>query len=220
MKVLNETYAPHRIQFVVKDITHTVNDTWATTTRYPDKDRALRQGAYDELNIYFESGLVKEGSVTGICGFPVEDPENTGINGTSWAVYDGCHVSPGTMPGGPGQPGFPGDVLGKTATHEVGHWFGLFHTFEGFSCVGEGDYIDDTPFLITATQGCPEGKDTCPDQPGLDPIHNYMDYSSHYWYAFSHKITRLCDIANTRSFSAFGSSHLYRRNACTVHFTP
>lgn len=181
MRVLNETFLPHDIQFVVKDVSHTVNDEWASRARIREKALALRKGAYDELNIYFDTGLMREGSATGLCSFPVEDPENTGINGTSWAVYDGCHVSPGTMPGSTGVPWDPNDNEGKTATHEVGHWFGLFHVFEGFSCTGEGDLVDDTPATLTATVGCPESQDSCPDEPGLDPIHNYMDYSSHSW---------------------------------------
>ena len=36
--------------------------------------------------------------------------------------------------------------------------------------------VDDTPAMFEPTGGCPIGKDTCP-APGLDPIHNYMDYS-------------------------------------------
>jgi hypothetical protein len=36
--------------------------------------------------------------------------------------------------------------------------------------------VADTPPMRTPTGGCPEGKDTCPSA-GLDPIHNYMDYS-------------------------------------------
>jgi len=67
---------------------------------------------------------------------------------------------------------------GYTAVHEVGHWFGLLHTFEGRSCDGPGDYVDDTPQQETDTAGCPTGKDSCPDVVGSDMVSNFMDYSS------------------------------------------
>lgn len=64
---------------------------------------------------------------------------------------------------------------GKTAIHEVGHWLGLMHTFQG-NCEGEGDEVADTPAHEGGSSTCTSDADTCPQLPGLDPIHNYMNY--------------------------------------------
>jgi|GEM_PF-3460783 len=65
--------------------------------------------------------------------------------------------------------------LGRTATHEVGHWLGLRHIWadDDGGC-DEDDYCGDTPRAANSTGGCPVGKISCgyPDM-----IENYMDYS-------------------------------------------
>lgn len=67
-------------------------------------------------------------------------------------------------------------VFGRTAVHEIGHFFGLRHIWGDGNCSAT-DYCDDTPSSSGPNTGCPNGEDSC-DTPGYDMIQNFMDYTS------------------------------------------
>ncbi|KAF2865557.1 hypothetical protein BDV95DRAFT_506861 [Massariosphaeria phaeospora] len=173
---LNESYKPYGIDFNLINVTWNTNDAWAVGDKDADLEmkKALRQGTYRTLNIYFQTDL--SGGVLGRCTLP--SPIANGKSDPTVYANDGCNVNANTMPDG----AMEGYNAGKTAVHETGHWLGLLHTFEGNSCDGPGDFIDDTPQEAQATDGCPDAppKQSCPEQKGADkndPIHNFMDYS-------------------------------------------
>jgi hypothetical protein len=69
--------------------------------------------------------------------------------------------------------------LGRTATHEIGHWLNLRHIWgdDGTGCSGS-DYVDDTPNAAGPNYGCPSFPHiTCNNGPNGDMYMNYMDYT-------------------------------------------
>ncbi|KAL9578026.1 MAG: hypothetical protein Q9212_005989 [Teloschistes hypoglaucus] len=166
LTVLNRSYGPSGISFTLISSDFTTNDQWATGNYDSTMKPALRKGTYADLNVYFLSDL--GGGLLGICNFPTNASP-----GSSTYNQDGCDVLAQSVPGGTAT----NYNLGGSATHEIGHWFGLFHVFQGQACSGSGDSVSDTPLQKTATSGCPSSKDSCPSSAGLDSIHNYMDYS-------------------------------------------
>jgi hypothetical protein len=66
--------------------------------------------------------------------------------------------------------------LGRTATHEVGHWMNLRHIWGDATC--GNDFVADTPLHNTANYGCPAAghTSTCSGNP-VEMTMNYMDYT-------------------------------------------
>lgn len=160
LAAMNERYAPYGISFVNAGADWTVNAAWARDGNEEAMKTALRKGTYADLNLYFIPSM----AYLGYCYFPTT-PSADDI------LYDGCTILSTTVPGG-SQTNYN---QGLTAVHEIGHWFGLYHTFQGGCTVG--DRVDDTPAEASEASGCPTGRDSCPNQAGVDPIHNYMDYT-------------------------------------------
>ncbi|RCV53274.1 zinc metalloprotease [Marinitenerispora sediminis] len=151
------------IRFALRRVTRTAHDAWFRDPMGNDEaiKRGLRRGDAGTLNLY----TVDMGrGVLGRSTFPQD------YDADSWA--DGVTVDYRTLPGG-GRERFD---LGHTATHETGHWLGLFHTFQN-GCAHPSDYVDDTPYERQQSAGCPEDRDTCPENRGPDPIRNFMNYS-------------------------------------------
>jgi len=125
-----------------------------------------RQGGVESLNIYTYA-TNPNFPYAGYSSFPKDynsDPKLDGI------IYDYNYLPiPGRQ--------FNGANSGSIMTHEIGHWVGLYHTFQD-GCTSPNDYVDDTPAEGSAASGCPTGRDTCTQFAGVDPIHNMMDYTN------------------------------------------
>ena len=70
--------------------------------------------------------------------------------------------------------------LGRTATHEVGHWLNLRHIWGDGNCSAD-DFVTDTPIAAASNGGCPSyPSKSCSNNGGFtsDMFMNYMDYTN------------------------------------------
>ena len=171
--VLNQSYSgatggantPYR--FVLAGVDRTTNLAWFNagpgTKAEREMKTALHVGSAAVLNFYTNNA---GGVLLGWATFP--------FSYASDPLVDGVVCLYSSLPGGDCCDGVPYNQ-GDTGTHEVGHWLGLYHTFQN-ACSVYNDYVADTPAERAPAFRCPAGRDTCPT-PGLDPIENFMDYT-------------------------------------------
>ncbi|KZL76371.1 metalloprotease MEP1 [Colletotrichum tofieldiae] len=161
---LGYSFGPFKTYHVYdEDFAEFEHDAHITNVSLKMKGR-LRMGGAETLNIYLVAKMSP-----GLLGFAFF-PQVLMKDFSDALVLDGVVLSHLAM---------THYLSEKAIIHEVGHWLGLRHPFQGGCHVLDGDQVPDTPQTDNSIdQLCTLGKDSCPGSPGIDLIRNYMMYSA------------------------------------------
>lgn len=148
-----------------------ITRTQGPLTTYPD-DAALLTAVIqwppeDVINIY----IAPLSSSLGFAKFPYSTISGMDSRFNGYREIDGLFVDY-EYTGNNDASSLEFESKGRTVTHEMGHYLGLIHIFQG---CGLGDYCEDTPSQSGSTSGCPSSKSSC-DSP--DMFQNYLDYTN------------------------------------------
>jgi len=175
IKVLNDDFRSHQIQFKYDELAtkEIDNSAWFHMDLRSAAERQAKAALQvaPETNLNFYTAGFPIGS--GLLGWATFPDELAGDR-----VRDGVVLLHGTLPGGNAAP----YNLGRTGTHEIGHWLGLYHTFQG-GCNGIGDHIGDTVAHSDPNYGKPtvgEPHNAC-NQNDDAPVQNFMNYTDDDW---------------------------------------
>lgn len=191
---------------------------------FPTPNDAVKAVSYWDSKKYFNIWVIDNiestggGYVAGYAQFP-----GSGINSTYGVVVVNHAFGAGD----------------RTMTHEVGHCFGLLHTFQsgcGSNCSNTGDNICDTPPVDVSTQSCNPTQNSCsndangPDPYGadvVDQIENYMSYdlcqnmfsleqksAMEFYLNSTNTSTGLAQLSNAANLAATGTADPYAPVIC------
>jgi len=130
-------------------------DQWDNDDQFLAMNHAMNVDVPTSINFYWTGATL----TSGLGVYPWSFPEDSASHGLYCANY--------TFPGSDGN-----FSEGYTGVHEVGHYFGLYHTFEN-GCTAPGDEVNDTPEQEEANYGCPSNPYSCNS---YDDVGNFMDY--------------------------------------------
>jgi hypothetical protein len=190
--ILNDAFIELNIEFRIGEILNYTNDKWYLALSSNKEEDIVYNGYFEDmvnnlpLNGNQMNVIINGCDLLGQASLPFEED-------TYRTKYDHVIINRYSL-NGKKVPGSKTVMEGDTLIHEMGHYFGLYHTFhstidsgcaiEPFDGCSEGDLVNDTPPQRFCHQYDCDNKDSCTYDSVKDDIKNYMGYNPDYCMSY------------------------------------